>query len=334
MPSPQLWCCTQGMAHRTLILGGTGWLGREIANAFVADGADVTCVARGASGSGPEGVTFVATDRTEPQVYEQLSGDWDNVVELSYEPELVVPALEALADRAAHWTLISSVSVYADNDEPDADEQAPLVVPSDLTEYPDAKVAAEEASDAHLGDRLLVVRPGLIAGPGDPSDRFGYWPATLARGGDALVPAAAGRSVQVIDVSDLAQFVVTASRRRAAGAVNAVGDSVSLADFLALAASVTEFDDEFVTASDDWLTAHDVRFWAGPRSLPLWLPAEDRGFALRSNARYRDLGGLLRPLRETVERVHADERKRGLGRERRAGLTPTEQADLIRALPQ
>ena len=100
--------------RRVLVLGGTGWLGRTIVDELLAEGADVTCLARGATGSVPEGARFVQADRALAGAYAQATGDWDEVIELAHAPELVAPALDALADRAGHWTLVSTVSVYAE----------------------------------------------------------------------------------------------------------------------------------------------------------------------------------------------------------------------------
>lgn len=318
--------------RRVLILGGTGWLGREIARIAVADGAEVTCLARGESGPPPEGVHFVAADRTRPGVYEKLAGEWDEVVELAYEAELVQSALDALVKRARHWTLISTVSVYARNDEPGADESADLVEPDDPTDYSHAKVLAERATASALGDRLLVVRPGLIVGPGDPSDRFGYWPARLSRGGRALIPMTGDRYGQVIDVTDLATYVVQAGREGVTGTVNAVGESRPFADVLDEVVAATGFSEEFVTADDAFLRDHQVNYWAGPHSLPLWLPLADAAMAQRSGSAYVASGGTIRPLQETIALVLADEVSRGVDRQRRSGLTLHEEANLLDAL--
>ena len=315
--------------RRVLVLGGTAWLGREIARTAVARGADVVCLARGESGPAPAGARLVKADRAEPGAYDALEGDWDEVVELSYDPDLVASALGALADRARHWTLISSVSVYRRNDEPGADEAADVVEPTDLTDYAQAKVAAERATTARLGERALVVRPGLIVGPGDPTDRFGYWLARLHRGGRVLTPTTAGRHVQVIDVADLAAWVVDAGEAGRTGVVNAVGESHALGDFLDQTSALIGFTGQLVTADDAWLLEHDVRYWAGPRSLPLWLPADDAGFARRSNAAYLGAGGIVRPLPETLARVLAYEVAQGVRRTRRSGLTPHEEAELL-----
>ncbi|MFJ4221158.1 NAD-dependent epimerase/dehydratase family protein [Curtobacterium luteum] len=317
---------------RALVLGGTGWLGSVIVRDLVASGVEVTCMARGESGAVPDGARWVPADRLAPDAYDPVRGEWDEVIELSHEPELVRPALAELADSAAHWTLVSTVSVYARNDEPGADESAGVVEPTDLTAYPDAKVAAERSSTDWLGPRLLIARPGLIVGPGDPSDRFGYWPARLSKGGPALVPTSAGRFVQVIDVADLSSWISRVAREGRVGIVNTVGDVVPMRAFFDRVAAVTRFDGTLVEVEDEVLLANDVRFWAGPRSLPLWLPLADAALARRSARTFQDAGGRLRPLEATVADVLADERSRGLDRPRGAGLTTAEEQRLLQTL--
>jgi 2'-hydroxyisoflavone reductase len=318
--------------RRVLILGGTAWLGHEIAAQLVARGSAVTCLARGSSGGVPAGAALVTADRTRPGGYDAVRLEqWDEVIELSWAPDLVSGALDALARQAAHWTLISSVSVYAGNVEPGADETASVVEPSDLTDYGQAKVAAERASAAALGDRLLVARPGLIAGPGDRSDRFGYWVARLALADDerVLTPMCDSRAVQVVDVRDLANWVVAAGLERLTGTVNVVGDTHTLRDTLNLAAALANFSGQLSEATDEWLLANGVNYWAGPRSLPLWLPQADAGFAQRSNAAFTAANGTLRSLTETLTDTLGDERARGLDRERRSGLSRAGERELL-----
>jgi len=320
------------VARRILVLGGTAWLGREITGQLVARGDAVTCLARGVSGPTARGATLVATDRMSQAAYDAVRlQEWDEVIELSHDPAQVVPALEALADHAAHWTMVSSVSVYASNAASGADEAAALVAPVDLSDYAQAKVAAEVQTHAAVGDRLLIVRPGLIGGPGDPSDRFGYWVARLAAAGTegVLTPVADSMRVQVIDVRDLAGWLVSAAAGGLVGTFNAVGNIHGMNETLAWAAEVTGFEGRFVSATDDWLVAHDVNYWAGPRSLPLWLPQTDAGFSQRSNAAFIAAGGTLRSLRETLGDVLQDETVRGLLRDRRAGLTRSEETELL-----
>lgn len=323
---------SSGGARRVLVLGGTGWLGGAIVRHVLDTGAEVVCLARGGAGSVPTGARLIQADRLADGAYAEVGGPWDEVVELSHDPALVAPALDAIAPAAAHWTLVSSVSVYASNDEAGADESAAVVEPEDLTAYADAKVHAERVSTDRQGDRLLVVRPGLIVGPGDPSDRFGYWPGRLARGGPVLAPMVESRSVQVIDVDDLASWIVSAAAARRIGTVDAVGEPLAMHDFLEAARVVTGHQEPFVHLGDEDLLHHGVQYWAGPRSLPLWLPESDAAFMQRSGEAFRAAGGRTRPLVDVLERVLEDERRRGLERDRRAGLTRDEEAAVLDAL--
>ena len=323
-----------------LILGGTGWLGGRVATAWLDAGASVTCLARGARDA-PYGGRLVRADRTAPGAYDEVrTRDWDEVVDVSSRAAHVAAAAGALRESARHFTYVSSVSVYARDDEPGADERAALAGPADPADpgadgdYAGQKAAAEDAVRAEFGHRGAIVRPGLIVGPGDPTDRFGYWPARFALAGaePVLVPDEPDARVQVIDVDDLAAFIVAIGRAGFTGAVNAVGASVPLGEVLRLAREASGHTGDLVAASPEALLAHGVGYWAGPRSLPLWLPAEATGFATRSNATYRLLGGALRPLDETIARTLDDERSRGLDRARAAGLTRREEIELITAL--
>ncbi|MFE7197626.1 NAD-dependent epimerase/dehydratase family protein [Microbacterium oxydans] len=315
-----------------LILGGTGWLSGRIARRWLDEGAAVTCLARGTRPA-PEGAALVIADRDAPDAYSDLAlRDWDHVVDISSHAAHVERAVEALGDRTARWTYVSSVSVYSDDATVGADESAPRhppAVPGDEYEYGAQKAAAEDAV-LHLGERALVVRPGLIVGDGDPSDRFGYWGAAFARAGSepVLLPPLERRRTQVIDVDDLAAFVVTTA---GSGTVNAVGDQHLLADLLDTVRVEAGHTGDTVVAEEDWLVAHAVEHWAGPRSLPLWLPPEMTGFMTRSNAAFHETGGTLRPLVDTIDRVLTDERERGLDRERRAGLTRAQERALLAA---
>lgn len=317
-----------------LILGGTGWLSGRIAAHALGAGATVTCLARGGRPA-PPGATLVLADRDEDDAYDVVSRrDWDHVVDVSSRADHVSGAVRALGDRAARWTYISSMSVYRDDETVEIDESAsrhPAAQAGEDDDYARQKVAAEDAVQEGVGDRALLVRPGLIVGDGDPSDRFGYWAAAFLRALDepVLLPPLEGRTTQVIDVEDVAAFVVSAT---VTGAVNAIGDVRDLEDVLRTVRAATGHAGPVVVGTEERLVAEGVAYWAGPRSLPLWLPPDMRGFMTRSNARYRRSGGPLRPLDETVEHVVADERERGVDRERRAGLTRTEERALLEAL--
>jgi len=326
---------------QVLVLGGTGWLSGRVVQRWLDTGASVTCLSRGRRPV-PYGARAIVADREEPGAYDDVRAhEWDEVVEISSRADHVRAAVAALTGVARHVTYVSSVSVYADNDTPGADEdvvRAEPAAPGDAYDYAREKAAAEDAVRAALAHRAAIVRPGLIVGPGDPTDRFGYWVARFALAGDepVLVPGAAPEApelrTQVIDVDDLAEFIVALGREHFTGAVNAVGDVLPLSAVLSAAAEVAGHTGKRVTAASDLLRRQDVEYWAGPRSLPLWLPDDMPGFGARSNARYRLLGGRLRPLRETLARVLADERSRGLDRERAAGLSRVDELALIAEL--
>jgi len=322
-----------GRMTQVLILGGTGWLSGRVAQAWLARGADVTCLARGGRPV-PVGATLAAADRSAADAYAAVATrDWDEVVDVSSSPAHVAGAVVALGDRAAHWSYVSSISVYADADVAGADESAALAepaAPGEEDDYSRAKSAAERSVRA-LADRAAIVRPGLIVGPGDPTDRFGYWVARFALAGDGavLVPDAPEARTQVIDVDDLTAFLVDAGARGWAGTVNAIGPSAPLVAVLAAARRVAGHTGAVVATDPAWLTAHAVAHWAGERSLPLWLPADLPGFATRDVSAYAAAGGGIRPLEETLARVLADERARGLDRPRRAGLTRADELALL-----
>ena len=317
-----------------LILGGTGWLSGRVAGRWLEEGAAVTCVARGARPA-PDGAELVIADRAEPDAYAAVADrEWDEIVDISSRAEHVAAAVEALGARTKHWTYVSTISVYADATMAGADESSPLAEPAepgDEYDYSREKVAAEASARSAVGDRAAIVRAGLIVGPGDPTDRFGYWVSRFALAGKepVLVPEAAGLMVQVIDVDDLAAYIVAVGRGRWSGTANATGDPIPFTEFVQLARRTAAHTGELVAADPEWLAAHEVNHWMGPRSLPLWLPADMPGHSTRTNAVYRSTGGALRPVSETLARTLDDERARGLDRERQSGLTRAEELALI-----
>ncbi len=331
------------MAFTVLVLGGTSWLGGATARQAHARGHQVTCLARGESGPVPEEVTWVRADRWRDDAYDGVREErWDAVVDVSRQPVLVRSALDALAARTGHWVFVSTCSVYADDSTPGQDESAPLHEPwggvggAGADHYGPAKVACEQACRQALSpDRLLVARSGLIAGYGDRSDRFGYWPARLARPGgpDRVLVPRRDTAVQVIDVEDLAQWLVTCAEDRISGAVNALGDSVSLNDVLVACEGAADARPAYLEAAGTWLAEHDVAPWSGQESLPLWLPLpEHAGFMTRTNDAATESGLRFRPLSETVAAALGWEVGVGLERDRKAGLTPQREAALLTEL--
>lgn len=324
---------------RWLVLGGTAWLGREIARAALERGHDVTCLARGESGAPPEGVRWVRADRGAPDAYRDIAGSWDVVVDVARQPGQVRSALSALGDDATAWTFVSTGNVYADlsgelhEDDRLREAASHDEVPQEL--YGEGKVACELAVLGHR--RPLVLRAGLVAGPGDPSDRFGYWPARFAAAvdeGDAavLVPDLPDGRCQVIDVRDLAAFAVTAAELGRSGVMNAAGESLVLADALRRTARVAGFDGSLLEVGPGHLEALDVLPWAGERSLPLWLPDGYAGMAMMDTTRAERAGLRRRPFEQTVHDVLVDERARGLDRPRAAGLSRADEQDVVARL--
>lgn len=320
-----------------LVLGGTSWLGGQVVVAAAARGHDVTCLARGESGSVPPGATLIRADRTVPGAYDDVAGrPWDVVVDVSRQPGQVRSAVEALGGLASHWVLVSTGSVYADQSVPLTEESPVLpAVAGDVAEpeqYGEGKVACEEA--VRRLPHHLVLRAGLIGGPGDGSDRLGYYVGRLALAADepVLLPDVPDQPMQVIDVRDLATWIVRAAEGGETGVVHAVGEPTTLGELVRLSAAVAGFTGELITASEQWLHQRDVEEWMGPRSLPLWLPVSHHGMGMMDDTRAIERGLRRRPLSETLHDTLADERERGLDRARRAGLTRADELELLTEL--
>lgn len=330
---------------RLLVLGGTAWLGSHTARIALFQGHHVTCLARGSSGAVPEGAKLVSADRTQPGAYDVVATQqWDVVIDVSRQPGQVRSAVRALAGRADFFVFVSSCNVYADHRAPGGTEEVALLAPLDgdvmasMETYGEAKLACEQHVLRAFGpDRALIARVGLIGGPGDIFDRTGYWPLRFARpaaaDGAVLVPDAPQLVTQVIDVRDLAAWLVDAGSRRAAGIFNATGDTVLLPEHLAVARTVAGHTGPVVRAGQQWLLHHGVEPWMGERSLPLWLVDPDwLGFNACDSSKARRLGLVTRPLADTLADTLAWELGRTPGDPRRAGLTEEDERTLLAEL--
>ncbi|MCW2839219.1 MAG: reductase [Aeromicrobium sp.] len=317
-----------------LVLGGTAWLGGRIAHEALALGHDVTCLARGESGEVPDAAELVRADRSAPGAYDAVRDRrWDRVVDVSRQPGHVRSAVGALGGLTTHWTFVFTGSVYADQSIRLTEDSA-LLEPLDADEadaehYGEGKVACERAVatlPAHL-----VVRAGLVGGPGDGSDRLGYYVSRFALAGEepVLVPGVADQPMQVVDVRDLARWIVRAAEDGTTGVVHGVGEPTSVGELIDLSAEVSGFRGQRVARDAEWLRARGVQEWMGPRSLPLWLPSSHHGMGMMDDSRALELGLERRPLVETLRDALADERGRGLDRERRAGLARADELALL-----
>ena len=325
---------------RVLVLGGTVFVGRHVVETLLARGHQVTLFHRGQRGRDlfPE-VERILGDRTTDLDRLPAGAHWDAVVDTSgYVPGVVAVSAAALRDRARHYVFISSVSVY-DISAPRIDESSPIpalpegasrdvMIPE--TYGPLKRLCELEAIAAFGSLRTLIVRPGLIVGPYDPTDRFTYWPVRFARGGDVAVPDDLHAAVQWIDVRDLAALVVDAIERGASGAVNAVGPALpaTLRELLDACAAASSVPSRIVPIDLAALKAQDVSGWS---DLPVWAPRGEGhdGIARVDPTKAVELGLRHRPLAATIaDTLRWAETGRG-DEPLKAGLTPEREAALL-----
>lgn len=220
---------------KLLILGGTKFLGRALTEAALASGHEVTLFHRGLHDADvfPQ-AQHILGDRNVDLALLQ-SGEWDAVIDTSgYQPEAVDAAAKQLKERIKHYTFISSVSVYDDLRQVNLSESAPVAV-LDSSEtidpgrrYGALKAQCEQVLRESYPDQSLIIRPGLIVGPYDVSDRFTYWPSRFHRGGDVLVPAPKERKLQFIDVRDLSAWIIRLVEQGAVGTIHASGSDYTM----------------------------------------------------------------------------------------------------------
>lgn len=326
---------------RILILGGNAWLGQLIARHGVDSGHDVTCVVRGTSGEVALGATLVTADRDNDDGLAAVADiRWDAVIDVARQPGHVRRAVRDLRG-AARYVFVSSASAYAQQGPLGQGEDAALLTPlaADVMEstadYGAAKVACEEAILTSFGPgRSLIARAGLIGGPGDTSGRTGYWPLRCAfparADGGVLAPDDLGIPTQIIDVRDVAAWLIRGCEQGTAGIFNATGYSIPLGEHLAQARLAAGHGGRLVLAAGQWLKARNISEWSGPSSLPLWLSDPDwQGMNARSNGRAIARGLSLRPLVDTLRDTLDWEVQQGIDRQREAGLTRAEEAELL-----
>ncbi|WP_432062780.1 NAD-dependent epimerase/dehydratase family protein [Streptomyces sp. S1] len=304
---------------RILVLGGGWFLGRAVAQAALDRGWEVTAFNRGRSGAAPEGVRTVRGDRTVAMDLARLAdeGPWDAVVDTSASemaPRDVLAGARALEPVAGRYVYVSTVNAYRGwPSDPLTEDSEVLDGPPDAdVEYgrlpddwqgPDwyygrQKAGAERATTSTFGkERAVVLRPGVILGPGEYVGRLPWWLTRAARGGRMLAPGAPGRSIQPVDVRDVAAFALDQAAVDRGGAYNVVAPigRDTMSDLLAACVLVTGGNAQLVWAPDKLLLDHDVQQWT---ELPLWRTHE--GVWKVESTRAQAAGLECRPLAETV----------------------------------
>ncbi len=324
---------------KLLILGGTVFLGRGIVAAALARGHEVTLFNRG---------------RRNPDLFpdvEKLRGDRDGDLEAvrsrafdavidpsGYRPEQVRAVAEVLGGSGGHYTFISSISAHREFPPGRPfDEDAPLAEGNEG--YGALKARSEEVLAEALPDRAAIVRPGLIVGPHDPTDRFTYWPGRVAAGGRVLAPGRPERPIQLIDVRDLAEWCVRLAEARQTGVFNAVGPAsrLTMGEFLDGCRRVTASDARFTWVPDAELSATAVEPWTG---MPLWIAEDDPthgGMLLADNRRAIAAGLTFRPVAETIRATLEWDRTRdgapGTSSNRAIPITRDREAEILGTRP-
>ena len=325
---------------KVLILGGTVFLGRHLIDCALSRGHEVTLFNRGTHAGLYPNLEQLHGDRDGS--LDSLRGRrWDVAIDTSgYLPRVVAASAEQLANSVEHYTFISSVSVYPMM-QADKSEAAPV---DSLNEegsedaqkhYGPLKALCEQGVEEAMPGRSLNLRPGLIVGPLDPTERFTYWPLRIARGGEVLVPGPRERQIQFIDVRDLADWTIRLAERRQAGVFNATGPArkLTMGEFMDDCLRVSKRDARLTWIEDEaWLLQHGAEPWMG---FPLWLPPSLGGL-LAPIERALDAGLEIRPVHETISDTlnWAIERPElpPLPRTgRRAGTSPEKEAALLAA---
>ncbi|KRE59597.1 NAD-dependent epimerase/dehydratase family protein [Paenibacillus sp. Soil750] len=318
-----------------LILGGTKFLGRALTEAALAKGHEVTLFHRGLHDAAafPQ-VHHLLGDRNTDLAKLQ-DGEWDAVIDTSgYEPESVIAATEILKRRAKHYTFISTVSAYADLKQVHLDEAAPVLRLEEATDpgqrYGALKAECEQIVQVAFPLGALIIRPGLIVGPYDASDRFTYWPARLQRGGEVLVPLPKERKLQFIDVRDLAAWTIGLIEQGVTGTIHASGNEYSMEEVMeACRSNDNDVESTFTWVTEDFLVEKGVGPWM---ELPLWLPSDSLiGMLQLNNAKAFQSGLTTRALIDTVKDTREWDQGRGTDIIRVAGLKPGREQELLKA---
>jgi nucleoside-diphosphate-sugar epimerase len=328
---------------RVLIFGGTGFLGPHFVQALQAGGHQITLFNRGRSNPGlfKELETLIG-DRDGK--LDALKGrDWDVVIDDSgYVPRQVRLSAELLEDHVRHYLFISSISVYGTFPKPGLDEDDKVAAPPDAKveevtneTYPGLKAGCEQVVESTYGSRSTIVRPHYVVGPGDSTDRFTYWVARAARGGQVLAPGSANDPLQYIDVRDLAAFVRRCAELRPTGRFNACTPpgAHTMGELMETGKRVSGSNAKYVWADAEFIQKNGLM---EKGEIPIWLPSTGplAGALLVSSARAVEQGLRFRDLETTVRDTLEWHNKRPAEQRQKlaVGLTPEREAELLKQL--
>lgn len=334
---------------RILVLGGTGFTGPYQVRYALERGHHVTIFNRGgAPQQWPREVEVLSGDRDKGDLASLAGREWDVCIDNPASlPFWVRDAGRALAGRTGHYIFISTVSVYADASRPGLDETAPLLaydganvmaethetMRADMGLYGPLKAACEREAARHFAGRLTIIRPSLIVGPGDETDRFTYWPVRIAAGGDVLAPPAKD-AMQLIDARDLAEWTVRMAEQRRVGIYNAAtpGGAWNMEQGMREIRAAVKSDARLVFTNADFLATQGVAMW---QDLPGWVPGEGpmAGFLQVSCDRAVAAGLTFRPLAATAAETLAWFREQPAERQARlrAGLSRDREVAALQA---
>lgn len=312
-----------------LIIGGTSFVGRHIVEAAMQSSHQVTLFNRGVSNPDAfPGLHHISGDRRKDAG--KLSGQaWDAVIDTcAYSPADLAPVLENIETEL--YAFVSTISVYS-NYSSGAPTETSAVLDSlphsdEVTgeSYGPLKVQAEKMVMEAFGSHALIVRPSIVAGPHDPTDRFTYWASKLARSGEALIPGGKGRKVQWIDARDLASFVIRQVEERGNGIFNVAADALEMEAF---ASAVGTGDADAVWIDDSFLLKQGIE----PFDIPLWIPVSKEhpeGFIAVRNSKAKRAGLQCRSASETAEDIREWLRTQG-DRQLKAGISREKELELI-----
>jgi 2'-hydroxyisoflavone reductase len=318
-----------------LILGGTAFFGRHLVSAALEKNHSVTLFHRGNRNPYPELENILGNRETD---LDKLAGrTWDAVIDTSaYVPRIARLSAKALSNNVGRYCFISTISVYKEFTSAHDENSAVATLEQETEEvtgptYGALKVLCENEISLEYAHKALVLRPGLIVGGFDPTDRFTYWVERIARGGKVLAPGEPSTSVQFIDALSLARFAVHALEQQLSGTYNLNGKPLGMGLVLETIKRVCGSDAVIQWASEAFLEEQKVAPWMGENSLPLWIPGLDAASSGTVIDKALGAGLQFRPLEETVQEVLAFAQSRQ-NHTWRSGLGAARETELLAAL--